>query len=129
MPKDKTPGWIEKDEFVQPQSVLGRMYKAYIFNLQEDIWGRIYPARTYVDGCNVVVKQMTALLKLNQKMWNRYIANPTDENITAHGDVVELAVIEMRDTIDDLDELYGDMFRGKFLRNAIHTVYDEFFGV
>jgi len=112
--------WITNEEFDQCDNVL---YRAYVFNFQEDLWNYVYRARE-LDECTPVSKQLFNLLRVNRAMFNAYVKSPTSQKITTHLNIINTRLTQMRDLLENLSSL--PIFKGYIFLESVNRLLDEF---
>lgn len=108
--------WIPREEIEQSPK---QMYRAYIFNYQEDMW-KAFKARSVIGIKNRLanIKFIIALVK-NYIQFQRHLEDPENNQIQA------VHLILIRNSLQDvLDCFEGDT--SSIFYKAVKRVYDEF---
>ena len=112
--------WISQEEFDKCDNVL---YRAFVYNLQEDLWNRAYRARE-LGECTPVSQQLFNLLRANKAMFNAYIKAPTSQKITNHLNLIDLRLRQMKSLLESLQNVVS--FSGFAFLEAVNILLDEF---
>jgi hypothetical protein len=112
--------WITQEDFEQCDNVL---YRAYIFNFQEDLWNYVYRARE-LDECTPASKQLFNLLRVNRAMFNAYVKAPTEQKIANHLNIINTRLTRMRDLLETLKSL--PTFKGYIFLESVERLLEEF---
>jgi hypothetical protein len=112
--------WITQEDFEQCDNTL---YRAYVFNFQEDLWNYIYTARE-LDECTPVSKQLFNLLKTNRALFRGYNKAPSEQKITNHLNVIDTRLTQMKNLLISLSSL--PTFKGNIFLESVNRLLKEF---
>lgn len=113
--------WIYRFEFDLCKNPL---YRAYIFNFQEDMWKYVYPTISYHENKNIKRKFLT-LLRKNKKQFLRYIENPSNTKINAHVNGISNELTDIKDKLVNRKE-NNPNFRDHIFLQAVERLLHEF---
>ncbi len=107
--------WITREEIEQSPK---QMYRAYIFNYQEDMW-KAFKARSVrsVKARNAN-KQFLIALRKNYTQFQNHLEDPDNYNTGVHLNVI-------KNSLQDILNCFEGGTSGIFCK-AIQKVYDEF---
>jgi len=112
--------WITQEEFNQCDNVL---YRAYVFNFQEDLWNYVYTARE-LDECEPASKQLFNLFRVNRALFNAYVKAPSDVKITNHLRTIDIRLTSIKQVLENLKSL--PTFKGYQFLESVNRLLDEF---
>jgi hypothetical protein len=112
--------WISQEEFDKCDNVL---YRAYIFNFQEDLWRYVYQARE-LDECTPASQQLFNLLRTNRTLFNAYVKKPTEQKITNHLNLIDTRLRQIRDFLESVKDV--PTFSGLAFLEAVNRLLNEF---
>jgi len=112
--------WITQEEFKQCNNVL---YRAFVFNFQEDLWRYVYQARE-LGECLPASQQLFNLLRTNKALFNGYVKAPTTQKITNHLNLIDIRLKQMRDFLESVQN--KPTFNGLAFLEAVNRLLDEF---
>ncbi len=112
--------WITQEEFDQCDNVL---YRAYVFNFQEDLWNYVYRARE-LDECTPASQQLFNLFRINRSMFNAYVKAPSDQKITNHLRTIDTRLASMKQVLEILESL--PTFKGYQFLESVNRLLEEF---
>ena len=115
MAKDKY--WITSVDMDKSPS---QMYRAYIFNFQEDMWQFVYTkVNKSTKNQRSASKKIFKILKENEKMFKRHLKDPDDIAL------IDYHVQRIETLLNELLLEFGDETGNTFYRGAL-KVHDEF---
>ncbi|MHA2029503.1 MAG: hypothetical protein ACW99Q_08935 [Candidatus Kariarchaeaceae archaeon] len=112
--------WITKEEFDKCDDVL---YRAYVFNFQEDLWNYVYTARE-LDECTPASQQLFNLFRINRSMFNAYVKAPSQQKIDSHLRVIDTRLTSIKQTLENLEPL--PTFKGYIFLESVNRLLEEF---
>jgi hypothetical protein len=112
-------GWIDIHEI---KSSPNQMYRAYIFNFQEDMWKYIYQSRDHInDRHDKAAKRFFKIMKKNAKMFKEHLKDPDDLAVIEYH--VQLIEVWMNEMVDEFD---SKLDKSSVFYLAVKKVHDEF---
>ena len=110
--------WINDDTIKQSPN---QMYRAYIFNFQEDMWRYIYKCRDHnTVKHDKAAKRFFKILKDNRKLFMDHLKDPDDLA------VIEYHVQLIRQWLDSLLNDFGFKDEESVFYLTVKRVHDEF---
>ena len=119
MAKSREKIWIADEEF---KTSPNQMYRAYIFNFQEDMWNYIYKGRDHgTDGRDKAAKEFFAVMKGNAKQFDKHLKKPEDTDVVnEHVQLIETWMNSL------LDNFKTKKDKGSVFYRAVQRVHNEF---
>jgi len=112
--------WITQEEFAMCDNVL---YRAYVFNFQEDLWNYVYRARE-LDECTPASQQLFNLFRINRAMFNAYVKAPSEQKITNHLRTLDTRLTSIKQVLENLEPL--PTFKGYQFLESVNRLLEEF---
>lgn len=110
--------WISDSDFKKSPN---QMYRAYIFNFQEDMWKYVYNGRDHLTGNHdKAAKRFFRVMKDNRKAFMNHLKDPDDLAVIDYH--VQMIEVWMNSLLDD----FGFKDKNSVFYLRVKRVHDEF---